>query len=122
MIPVQRRHGIEVVDVVTKRAHRMSQDELPAGRQREDYLASCGARYVAANVVEPGGAGVSRAVSRPCRERRSALHRAWPATATGPHGVEPCPSCFGTSEVTVLPATSPMVRGGSCAGAAPSGG
>jgi hypothetical protein len=54
VIPAQRRVGIDVVDAQTKVAHLVSPDELVAGHQRGDYVAFCGARFLAASLVEPG--------------------------------------------------------------------
>jgi hypothetical protein len=54
VVPAQRLSGIEVVDVVTKVAHRVSADELEAGHLRGDFVAFCGARFQAASLVEPG--------------------------------------------------------------------
>jgi hypothetical protein len=43
-----------MVDAVTRVAHRVSSDELLAGRQRGDYQAFCGARLLAASLTDPG--------------------------------------------------------------------
>jgi hypothetical protein len=53
-IPVQRLPGIEVVCAETKLAHLVGLDELVAGHQRGDYLGFCGARFLAASLMEPG--------------------------------------------------------------------
>jgi hypothetical protein len=52
-IPAPRRE-IEVVDAVTKLAHRVNPEELLAGRARGNYQASCGLRFLAASMVDPG--------------------------------------------------------------------
>ncbi|MGH3825529.1 MAG: hypothetical protein ACRDRA_22225 [Pseudonocardiaceae bacterium] len=52
-VPAQRP-GIDLVDALTKLAHRVSPDELLAGRSRGNYRAICGARLLAASMVEPG--------------------------------------------------------------------
>ena len=54
VVPVERQRGIELVDVVSKLAHRVSVDELVSGHQRGDYVAFCGARFFPASLVEPG--------------------------------------------------------------------
>jgi hypothetical protein len=54
VVQVQRLPGIELVDAVTGVAHRVSSDELFAGRQRGDYQAFCGARLLAASLTDPG--------------------------------------------------------------------
>jgi hypothetical protein len=43
-----------VVDALTKLAHLVSPDELVTGHQRGDFVAFCGARFMAASLVEPG--------------------------------------------------------------------
>ena len=53
-IPAPRRASIEFVDARTRVAHRVSLDELQAGRQRGDYQALCGARLLAASLTDPG--------------------------------------------------------------------
>lgn len=53
-IPASGRAGIELVDALTKLAHRVSPDELVAGHRRGNYLALCGARFPAASLAEPG--------------------------------------------------------------------
>ncbi|HET9254283.1 MAG TPA: hypothetical protein VFO16_03650 [Pseudonocardiaceae bacterium] len=63
-IPERRLPGIELVDAVTKLAHRVSPDELLAGRRSGDYQGFCGARFPAASMVEPG-----RGPCELCRER-----------------------------------------------------
>jgi hypothetical protein len=42
VVQVQRLPGVELVDAVTRVAHRVSSDELLAVRQRGDYEAFCG--------------------------------------------------------------------------------
>jgi hypothetical protein len=53
-VPAQRLPGIEMVDALTKLTHRVSSDELLAGRQSGDYLGLCGTRFPAGSMVEPG--------------------------------------------------------------------
>lgn len=53
VIPAPRRAGIELVDARTRVAHRVSSDELLAGRQRGDYQALCGAQLLAASLTDP---------------------------------------------------------------------
>lgn len=53
-VPIPRRSGIELVDVQTRVAHRVSPDELLAGRTRGDYEALCGVRLLAASLTDPG--------------------------------------------------------------------
>jgi hypothetical protein len=53
-IPTLRRPGAELVDARTRVAHRVSSDELLAGRQRGEYQALCGARLLAASLTDPG--------------------------------------------------------------------
>jgi hypothetical protein len=55
-IPAQRRPGIEVVDARTRITHRVTGDELLAGRQRGNYQAFCGTRVVSASLTDPGRA------------------------------------------------------------------
>jgi hypothetical protein len=43
-----------VVDARTRMRHRVSPEELRAGRARGDYQALCGARLVAASLTDPG--------------------------------------------------------------------
>jgi hypothetical protein len=64
VVSVQRRADIELVDVATKLAHKVTPDEMAAGHQRGDYVAFCGARFVAASLVEPG-----RGPCQPCQQR-----------------------------------------------------
>jgi hypothetical protein len=54
--PVQapRASSIELVDVHTRVAHRVSPEELLAGRARGDYEALCGVRLFAASLTDPG--------------------------------------------------------------------
>lgn len=54
VITVPRPPGAEVVDALTSLVHRVSVDELLAGRRRGNYLALCGARFPAASMVDPG--------------------------------------------------------------------
>ena len=54
VIPAQRLQRIELVCAQTKLTHLVSRDELVTGHQRGDYVALCGARFVAASLVEPG--------------------------------------------------------------------
>ena len=54
VIPAQRSPGIWVVCTQTKLTHLVSTDELVTGHQRGNYVALCGARFVAASLVEPG--------------------------------------------------------------------
>jgi hypothetical protein len=56
--------GIDLVDVETKLAHKVSPDELLAGRTRGDYQGFCGTRFMAASMVEPG-----RGQCQPCQQR-----------------------------------------------------
>lgn len=53
-VPAPRQAGIELVDVHTRVAHRVTPDELLAGRARGDYEALCGARLLAASLTDPG--------------------------------------------------------------------
>lgn len=53
-VPTQRRVGIEIVDGPTRVAHRVSSDELLAGRLHGRYQALCGARLLAASLTDPG--------------------------------------------------------------------
>jgi len=53
-ILAQRRPGIELVDVHTRMAHRVSPDELLAGRRSGDYQALCGMRVLGASLTDPG--------------------------------------------------------------------
>ena len=55
-IPAQRRAGIELVDARTRITHRVTGDELLAGRQRGNYQTFCGARVVSASLTDPGRA------------------------------------------------------------------
>ncbi|MGH3934695.1 MAG: hypothetical protein ACRDS1_06920 [Pseudonocardiaceae bacterium] len=48
------RAGIELVDARSRVAHRVSSDELLAGRQRGNYLALCGIRFPAASMADRG--------------------------------------------------------------------
>lgn len=54
VVPVQCQPGIELVDALTKVTHQVSAEELLAGRQRGNYEARCGVRFLAASMVEPG--------------------------------------------------------------------
>jgi len=53
-IPAPRRAVIELMDARTRVGHRVSPDELLAGRARGDYQAQCGARLLATSLTEPG--------------------------------------------------------------------
>jgi hypothetical protein len=53
-IPVQRRPGIKLVDACTRVTHRVTSDELLAGRRSGDYQALCGVRLLSASLTEPG--------------------------------------------------------------------
>ncbi|MGH3973051.1 MAG: hypothetical protein ACRDS9_06975 [Pseudonocardiaceae bacterium] len=53
-VPGPRRAGIEVVDVRSWVADRVNPDELLDGRQRGNYLAFCGVRFLAASMVDRG--------------------------------------------------------------------
>jgi hypothetical protein len=64
VVPPRRIQGIDLVDVVTKLAHKVTPDELLAGRVRGDYLGFCGARFQAASMVDPG-----RRWCQPCQQR-----------------------------------------------------
>jgi hypothetical protein len=61
---VPRSPGIDLVDVVTKLAHKVSPEELLAGRVRGDYQGFCGERFRAASMVDPG-----RGQCQPCQRR-----------------------------------------------------
>jgi hypothetical protein len=52
-ISVQRRPGIELVDACRRVAHRVTSDELLAGRRSGDYEALCGARLLSASLTDP---------------------------------------------------------------------
>ncbi|HET9256429.1 MAG TPA: hypothetical protein VFO16_14690 [Pseudonocardiaceae bacterium] len=52
--PERRLPGIELVDAQTKLTHRVSPDQLLAGRAHGDYRAMCGAQFPAASMVDPG--------------------------------------------------------------------
>lgn len=54
VVPTQRLPGIELVDARTRVAHRVSPEELLAGRARGDYQARCGAQFLAASLTDPG--------------------------------------------------------------------
>jgi hypothetical protein len=54
VVPVSRLPGIKMVDAETGMAHQVSAEELRAGRGRGDYQGFCGARFLAASMVEPG--------------------------------------------------------------------
>jgi hypothetical protein len=56
-IPAQRRPGIELVDARTRITHRVTSDELLAGRLAGNYEALCGARLLSASLTEPGRRG-----------------------------------------------------------------
>lgn len=53
-IPVPYRGSIELVDARTRLAHRVSPEQLRAGRTSGDYQALCGARLLAASLTDPG--------------------------------------------------------------------
>lgn len=55
-IPVQRRPGIELVDAHTRITHRVTSDELLAGRVAGNYRALCGTPLVSASLTDPGRA------------------------------------------------------------------
>jgi hypothetical protein len=59
-VPVPRRAGVELVDARSGVRHRVTPEELLAGRARGDYEAFCGARLWAASLTDPG--------RRECRE------------------------------------------------------
>jgi tRNA(Ile)-lysidine synthase TilS/MesJ len=63
MVPAQRVPSVEVVDALTKLAHRVSFDELVTGHQRGDYVGSAvlGSWRRAGSIRV--GASASRAVS-----------------------------------------------------------
>jgi hypothetical protein len=61
---VPRGGGIDLVDALTKLAHKVSPEELLVGRQWGDYEGFCGLRFMAASLVEPGCGPC-----QPCRER-----------------------------------------------------
>ncbi|HEX6405176.1 MAG TPA: hypothetical protein VF003_18785 [Pseudonocardiaceae bacterium] len=52
--PRSRCPGIELVDALTRVAHRVSGDELLAGRFAGTYEALCGARLLSASLTDPG--------------------------------------------------------------------
>lgn len=54
VVPVPWQPGIELVDALTKAVHLVSAEELLVGRQRGNYQARCGVRFLAASMVEPG--------------------------------------------------------------------
>ena len=53
-IPAPYRQSIELVDARTLLAHRVTPEELGAGRTCGDYQALCGARLLAASLTDPG--------------------------------------------------------------------
>jgi hypothetical protein len=53
-IPAQRQPGIELVDARTRITHRVTSDELLAGRLAGNYEALCGARLLSASLTDPG--------------------------------------------------------------------
>ena len=53
-VPVPWQPGIELVDALTTVVHQVSAEELVSGRQRGNYQARCGVRFLAASMVEPG--------------------------------------------------------------------
>lgn len=46
--------GIELVDALSRVAHRVTSDELLAGRLAGNYQALCGARLLSASLTDPG--------------------------------------------------------------------
>lgn len=54
MVPMRRLPGIELVDALTRVAHRVSPEELLTGRARGDYQGFCGVRFLAAGLTDPG--------------------------------------------------------------------
>lgn len=52
--PAPRLPGIELVDALTRVAHRVTGDALLAGRLAGHYQAICGARLVSASLTDPG--------------------------------------------------------------------
>lgn len=54
VVPVPWQPGIAVVDALTKVVHQVSAEELVAGRERGNYQARCGVRFLAASMVDPG--------------------------------------------------------------------
>lgn len=57
---VPRQAGVELVDAHSGVRHRVTPEELVAGRAWGDYEAFCGARLRAASLIDPG--------RRQCRE------------------------------------------------------
>jgi hypothetical protein len=53
-IPAQCRAAIDLVDSRTQIMHRVTGDELLAGRRTGDYQALCGMRVLAASLTDPG--------------------------------------------------------------------
>lgn len=53
-ISAPRRPGIELVDARTRVAHRVTSDELLAGRLADTYQGLCGARLLSGSLTEPG--------------------------------------------------------------------
>ena len=53
-IPARRRPAIELVDARTRITHRVTGDELLAGRRCGDYQALCGMRVLGASLTDPG--------------------------------------------------------------------
>jgi hypothetical protein len=64
VVRAQRLLSIELVDALTGMVHRVSPDELLVGRARGAYQSLCGARFLAASMVDPG-----RGPCRRCREQ-----------------------------------------------------
>lgn len=54
VVPAPRRPGVEMVDAVTRVAHRVSPEELLTGRHRGNYQALCSVRLLAASLTDPG--------------------------------------------------------------------
>jgi hypothetical protein len=56
IIPAQRRAAIDLVDSRTQIMHRVTGDELLAGRRSADHQAFCGMRVLGASLTDPGRA------------------------------------------------------------------
>jgi len=54
VIPAPRRPGVELVEARSGVVHRVSAEELLAGRTRGHHEGFCGVRFQAASMVEPG--------------------------------------------------------------------
>lgn len=59
-VPAQRRPGVDLVDGFTRVKHRVSSDDLLAGRRAGNYHALCGMRVLAGSLTDRG--------LRSCRE------------------------------------------------------